>query len=70
MTGSLCAELIGRATVLGCPLCMGVLYEVQEANNTRFCCSSGHSYSLDEIGPGVEENLGGLLNHAIGALMR
>ncbi len=70
MAGSLYAESIRRATVLGCPQCLGALYEVQGTDDTFFRCSSGHSYSLDEISPGVEENLGGLLNHAIGALMR
>ena len=49
---------------------MGALYEVQAGDDWRFRCDAGHSYSLDEICPGIEESLGGLLGHAIGALMK
>jgi len=70
MTAGPSAEIIGRATVLSCPKCMGALYEVQAGDDWRFRCDAGHSYSLDEICPGIEESLGGLLGHAIGALMK
>ncbi len=61
----------GSATVMACPKCMGVLYEVRGDNDTEFfCCNNGHSYSLEEICPGVEGSLGSLLLDAIGALMQ
>ena len=70
MTDMCSAEIIGNATVMACPKCTGVLYELLCGNDTRFCCTNGHSYALEEICPGVENSLGGLLNDAIGALMR
>jgi len=70
MAGSPSAEIAGRATVLSCPKCMGVLYEVEQTDDVRFCCASGHSYALNEICPGAEDSLGRLLGRAIGALMK
>jgi two-component system chemotaxis response regulator CheB len=70
MTDIRSAEITGNATMMACPKCTGVLYEVLGGNDTRFSCKSGHSYTLEEICPGLEESLGGLLNDAIGVLMK
>ena len=64
------AEITGKATVMACPKCTGVLYEVQGGNDARFRCNNGHSYTLEEICPGVEDILRGLMNDAIGVLMK
>jgi len=63
-------ETIGTVTIMGCPTCMTPLYEVTEADESRFCCSNGHSFSLDDICPGIEESLGGLLGTAIEAVLK
>ena len=68
MTGSRTAEITGNATIMACPTCTGILYEVHGGNDTRFRCTNGHSHTLEEICPGFEDSLGTLLNGAIGAL--
>jgi hypothetical protein len=70
MTDIRSAEITGNATMMACPKCTGVLYEVLGGNDTQFSCNSGHSYTLEAICPGVEDSLGSLLNVAIGALMK
>ena len=63
-------EGIGTVTMMACPTCMTVLYEVVEGDESSFCCSNGHSFSLDDICPGIEESLGGLLGTAIEAALK
>jgi rRNA maturation protein Nop10 len=70
MTDIRFAEMTGNATMMACPKCRGVLFEVLGGNDAQFSCNSGHSYTLEEICPGVEDSLGSLLNIAIGALMK
>ncbi len=67
MTGR-AVEITGNATVMACPTCRGILYEVQGGNDTRFRCTNGHSHTPEEICPGFEDSLGALLGDAIGAL--
>ena len=56
--------------MMACPKSAGVLYEVQGGNDARFSCNNGHSYTLEEICPGVEDMLRDVLNDAIGVLMK
>jgi hypothetical protein len=63
------ADFIGRETILGCPQCNGVLYEEQGAESARFRCRRGHVVTLDEILPGAEFTLKGMLSDAVDALI-
>jgi hypothetical protein len=65
-----CLEIAGRPTVLACPICRSVLYEVADENDSRFRCTEGHDFSLDEICPGIEESLSGLFSQAVEAVMK
>jgi hypothetical protein len=49
---------------------MSVLYEVADENDSRFCCTEGHDFSLDEICPGIEESLSGLFSKAVEAVRK
>ena len=60
-------EAFARATVLTCPRCSDVLYEIGEDDAARFCCDRGHCFAPDEICPGLED-FGDWLNTAIDAL--
>ena len=63
-------ETIGTVTMMACPRCMTALYEVPEGDQSRFCCNNGHSFSLDDVCPGIEESLNGLLSTAIEAVLK
>lgn len=39
----------GKPSVLGCPECGGVLWELQEGNLLRFRCRTGHSFSAESV---------------------
>jgi hypothetical protein len=49
---------------------MTPLYEVVEGEESRFYCNNGHSLSLDDVCPGIEESLSGLLGTAIEAALK
>jgi hypothetical protein len=61
-------RLFPRATVLACPRCSDMLYEVGEGDAARFCCDHGHCFTADEIRPGLED-FGQSLNRALAALI-
>ena len=61
---------LGRETVLGCPQCANVLYEVEGAGVARFCCAHGHTYGPDELFPKIAEDLEGLLPDVLAALTK
>jgi len=63
-------ETIGTVTMMACPSCMTPLYEVVEGEESRFYCNNGHSLSLDDVCPGIEESLSGLLGTAIEAALK
>jgi len=64
------AETAGRPTVLSCPKCMGILYETDLRGEAVFRCRSGHTYSLDDVCPGAEDSLGGILDTALAVLTK
>jgi hypothetical protein len=63
-------EPVGRVTVMGCPICVTPLYEVTDGDTSRFCCSKGHSFSLEQACPGIQGTLGTLFEGALSVLMK
>jgi hypothetical protein len=66
----LALETVGRVTVMGCPICETPLYEVTDGDTSRFCCSKGHSFSLEQACPGIQGSLGALFGDALSVLMK
>src|SRR5262245_54795980 len=50
-------DRIGRRSVLSCPDCHGVMWEIDEGNLTRFRCHEGHTYAADLMNLALDENL-------------
>jgi two-component system chemotaxis response regulator CheB len=48
-------ESIGAPSVLSCPECGGVLWEVNDGDLLRFRCRVGHAYSVDSVLAGQTE---------------
>ncbi|MCA1816959.1 MAG: chemotaxis protein CheB [Acidobacteria bacterium] len=52
---------LGEPSNFACPECHGVLLKLEDGNNVRFRCHTGHAYSVDsllaEIGEKTEESL-------------
>jgi two-component system, chemotaxis family, protein-glutamate methylesterase/glutaminase len=42
-------EQLGERSVLTCPECSGVLWEIKDGSLTRFRCHVGHAYSLEKL---------------------
>src|SRR5262249_58729719 len=42
-------DAIGRRSVLGCPDCGGVMWEIAEGEVSRFRCHVGHTYTPELI---------------------
>jgi hypothetical protein len=63
-------EQIGRPIIMNCPSCASVLYEVTDGETSRFYCSEGHHFSLDEVCPGIEQSLMGLLHDVMAAAVK
>ena len=59
---------IGARSVLSCPECQGVMWEIDEGNLTRYRCHVGHTYSPDLMSIGLDEGLRGALGSAQRAL--
>lgn len=61
-------DAIGRRSVLSCPDCQGVMWEIDEGELTRFRCHVGHTYSGDLMNLALDENLRRALGSAQRAL--
>jgi two-component system chemotaxis response regulator CheB len=59
-------DRIGRRSVLTCPDCDGVMWEIDEGKLTRYRCHLGHAYSSEVMGIAIEESL----RHALGSGLR
>jgi len=59
-----------RATVLSCPKCAAMLYEVHQDDDLRFYCERQHGFRPEEICPGIADSLEDLLPDVVGALTR
>ena len=55
---------IGRRSVLACPDCGGVLWEIDEGELSRFRCHVGHAYTAEMMSLALDENLGRALASA------
>jgi two-component system chemotaxis response regulator CheB len=61
-------DRIGRRSVLACPDCHGVLWEIEEGGLTRYRCHVGHAYAPESMAVALDENLGRALGSALRAL--
>jgi two-component system, chemotaxis family, protein-glutamate methylesterase/glutaminase len=61
-------DRIGRRSVLSCPDCGGVMWEVDEAGPARYRCHVGHAYTGELMNLAVDESLRRALASALRAL--
>jgi two-component system, chemotaxis family, protein-glutamate methylesterase/glutaminase len=50
-------DRIGRRSVLSCPDCHGVMWEIDEGDLTRFRCHVGHTYTAELMSLALDEGL-------------
>jgi len=61
-------DRIGRRSVLTCPDCDGVMWEIDEGDLTRYRCHVGHTYTAELMSVALDENLRRALGSALRAL--
>jgi two-component system chemotaxis response regulator CheB len=61
-------DRIGRRSVLACPDCNGVMWEINEGDLVRYRCHVGHGYTSELMSLALEENLRRALASALRAL--
>ncbi len=61
-------DAIGRRSVLACPDCGGVMWEIDEDELVRFRCHVGHTYAAEVMNLALDENLRRALASALRAL--
>jgi two-component system, chemotaxis family, protein-glutamate methylesterase/glutaminase len=61
-------DRIGRRSVLACPDCHGVMWEVNEGELVRYRCHVGHAYSAEIMSLALDENLRQAFGSALRAL--
>lgn len=59
---------IGRRSVLACPDCGGVMWEIDEGDLARYRCHVGHTYTDEVMSMALDENLRRALAGALRAL--
>jgi two-component system, chemotaxis family, protein-glutamate methylesterase/glutaminase len=59
---------IGRRSLLACPDCHGVMWEIQEGNLLRYRCHVGHAYTAELMSLALDENLYRALGSGLRAL--
>jgi two-component system chemotaxis response regulator CheB len=59
---------IGRRSVLGCPDCGGVMWEIDEGEMPRYRCHVGHTYTAEVMSLALDESLRRALASALRAL--
>jgi two-component system chemotaxis response regulator CheB len=59
-------DRIGRRSVLACPDCHGVMWEIDDGELVRYRCHVGHAYSDELMSLALDENL----RHAFGSALR
>jgi two-component system, chemotaxis family, protein-glutamate methylesterase/glutaminase len=59
-------EQIGERSLLTCPECEGLLWEIKDGDMVRFRCHTGHAYGLESL---AEAQIGGM-DRALGSAMR
>jgi two-component system chemotaxis response regulator CheB len=50
-------DRVGRRSVLSCPDCSGVMWEIDEGDLTRFRCHVGHTYTAELMSLALDESL-------------
>lgn len=61
-------DKFGRRSVLTCPDCGGVMWEIDEGDLSRFRCHVGHTYTAEVMSLALDENLRRALATALRAL--
>jgi two-component system chemotaxis response regulator CheB len=61
-------DKFGRRSVLSCPDCGGVMWEIDEGDLSRFRCHVGHTYTAELMSLALDENLRHALASAVRAL--
>ena len=61
-------DRIGRRSVLACPDCHGVMWEIHEGELVRYRCHVGHAYSAEIMSLALDENLKQAFGSALRAL--
>lgn len=61
-------DRIGRRSVLACPDCHGVMWEINEGELLRYRCHEGHAYSAEIMSLALDDNLRRALGSALRAL--
>ncbi|HEY1506132.1 MAG TPA: chemotaxis protein CheB [Stellaceae bacterium] len=61
-------DRIGRRSVLACPDCHGVMWEIDEGDLVRYRCHVGHAYTAELMKYAIDENLARALGSALRAL--
>jgi len=61
-------DRIGRRSVLACPDCHGVMWEIDDDELVRYRCHVGHAYSAEIMSVALDENLKRALGSALRAL--
>lgn len=61
-------DRIGRRSVLACPDCHGVMWEIDEGDLVRYRCHVGHAYTVELMSLALAENLTRALGSPLRAL--
>src|SRR5262249_17581461 len=61
-------DRIGRRSVLACPDCHGIMWEIDEGELVRYRCHVGHAYSAEIMSLAIDENLKRAFGSALRAL--
>jgi two-component system chemotaxis response regulator CheB len=61
-------DCVGRRSVLACPDCHGVMWEIDEGELVRYRCHVGHAYSAEIMSLALDENLRQAFGSALRAL--
>ena len=61
-------DRMGNRSLLACPDCHGVMWEIQEGSLLRYRCHVGHAYTAELMSLALDENLYRALGSALRAL--
>ena len=61
-------DRLGRRSVLACPDCHGVMWEIKDGDLLRYRCHVGHAYGAELMGLALDDGLARALGSALRAL--
>jgi two-component system, chemotaxis family, protein-glutamate methylesterase/glutaminase len=61
-------DWLGRRSVLMCPDCGGIMWEIKDGELSHYRCHIGHAYTEETIAAGVDERLKRALATALRAV--